>query len=72
MPEGARLLQGATYLDLAGAEQREFTATTEFVAAPGTPYVAKSEVGYTLWNRLIGVQNPSRLDQAAGSTISQR
>lgn len=72
VPEGARLLQGATYLDLAGADHREFTATAESVAAPGTLYVAKSEVGYTLWNRLIGVQNPSRLDQADGSEAALR
>ena len=25
-------------------------------------YVPKTEVGYVLWNRLTGVQNPERLD----------
>jgi hypothetical protein len=30
-------------------------------------YVPKTEVGYQLWNKLIGVENPERLDQANDS-----
>lgn len=63
MPEGSRLEQGATYIDLRGNGQ-EFTAMGNESAGPDNAYVAKTEVEYPLWNRLIGVQNPERLDQA--------
>ncbi len=67
LPEGTRLAQGGTYLDLADPEGREFTASAQDVAALGTYYVPKNEVPYPLWNRLIGVENPSRLDQPDGT-----
>jgi hypothetical protein len=61
LPEGQRLQQGATYLDLSDAERREFTATGEMAAEPGNRYVPKTEVPYSLWNRLRGVENPERI-----------
>lgn len=64
MPEGSRLEQGATYVDLHDPARRECTATAEMVAGPANYYVPKSEVDYVLWNRLIGVENPARLDQS--------
>ncbi len=64
MPEGSRLEQGATYIDLASAEPQEFTATGNMQAGPEHCYVPKSEVDYQLWNKLIGVGNPERLGQA--------
>jgi hypothetical protein len=64
LPEGSRLEQGATYLDLNDPQRRPFTALANMSAGPDNLYVPKSEVGYVLWNRLIGVQNPKRLDEA--------
>ena len=59
--EGARLQQGATYVDLNDLERGEFTATGETTAGPENYYVAKDDVHYNLWNLLIGVQEPERL-----------
>ena len=61
LPEGSRLEQGATYVDLAADEPTEFTATGDMSAGRGNCYVLKSSVDYTLWNRLIGVTDPERL-----------
>ena len=64
LPAGERLRQGATYVDLATPERREFTATGGIEAGPGNWFVAKSQVDYQLWNRLIGVDNPERTGDA--------
>ena len=64
VPEGSRLEQGATYIDLAEDEPKEFTALGNMEAGPRNCYVLKSAVDYTLWNRLIGVQDPERLGTA--------
>jgi len=64
LPTGSRLEQGATYIDLAQPNPREFTAMGDMTAGPGNRYVPKTEVGYVLWNRLTGVTNPERLDEA--------
>jgi len=64
LPEGSRLEQGATYIDLRATPPREFTANGDMVATAEHWYVPKSEVDYPLWNRLIGVTDPARLDQA--------
>jgi hypothetical protein len=61
LPEGTRLEQGATYLDLANLKLGEFTATGEMSAGPHNWIVAKKEVPYGLWNRLIGVETPERV-----------
>jgi hypothetical protein len=63
VPDGTRLQQGATYVDLLG-DRREITATGEMSATKGTAYAPKDSVDYQLWNRLIGVTNPERLGQA--------
>lgn len=63
MPEGSRLEQGAVYIDLSRPEPEEFKATGNMEVASGHYYVPKASVPYPLWNRLIGVQNPERLDQ---------
>ena len=64
LPEGTRLEQGATYIDLRQRDPREFTARADMVAGPANWYVPKTEVDYQLWNRLIGVDNPERLGLA--------
>ena len=64
LPSGSRLRQGATYVDLRDPSRHEFTALGNTEAGPGNRYVAKDSVDYVIWNRLIGVQNPERLQQA--------
>src|SRR5688572_23920511 len=59
LQEGARLDQGATYIDLRQDKPAEFTATAGMTAGRENWYVAKSRVDYPLWNRLIGI-NESR------------
>lgn len=61
--EGARLEQGATYLDLRHPQRGEFVATADMVAGPDNSFVSKKDTGYVLWNRLTGVTNPRRLDE---------
>jgi hypothetical protein len=67
MPSGSRLEQGATYVDLHESEPREFTATGNMTSGPDNWYVPKSAVPYWIWNTLIGVDNPERLDNAGES-----
>lgn len=63
MPEGARLEQGATYLDLNDPQRHAFTATADMTAGPDNYYVPKKAIDYQLWNRLIGVKTPKRLGE---------
>ena len=67
LPQGSRLEQGATCVDLQDSQLAEFTATGAMEATPGHWYVPKSEVDYQLWNRLIGITNPERLGDADDS-----
>jgi hypothetical protein len=60
LPDGTRLEQNATYIDLAAPYPQEFTATGGMAAASGHRYVPKSEVPYQLWNRLLGVKDIAR------------
>ena len=64
IPAGSRLEQGATYIDLAQDEPREFTAMGNMEAGARNCYVLKSAVDYQIWNRLIGVEDPERLGNA--------
>lgn len=61
LPEGARLQQGGTYIDLNDLDKGEFRATGDMQAGPNNYYVPKDEVHYNLWNLLIGVNTPERL-----------
>src|SRR3954466_3126020 len=58
LPEGSRLEQDATYMNL--ADRKEFTATSGMEVGAGNLIVPKSEVDYQLWNRLRGVTDPAR------------
>jgi len=60
VPEGRRLRQGATYIDLGDTRPREFTALGGMEAGPGNYFVPKDEVPYILWNRLIGEEKPGQ------------
>jgi hypothetical protein len=64
LPEGTRLEQGATYLDLNDPARGEFTALGNMEAGREHRYVAKHAIDYQLWNALIGVENPERLGVA--------
>ena len=55
---GARLEQGATYVDLRDPSRRQFTATGDMQAGEDNWYVPKASVDHELWNRLIGVRSP--------------
>jgi hypothetical protein len=68
LPEGARLQQGATYVDLLG-DRREITATGDMSAGKHNAYAPKDAVDYQLWNRLIGVTNPERTGDADDGSV---
>jgi hypothetical protein len=64
LPSGSRLEQNARYVDLRDPSRHEFTAMGNMEAGPDNLYVPKAAVDYVLWNRLIGVQHPERLNRA--------
>jgi hypothetical protein len=59
LPEGTRLQQGATYMNL--RDREEFTATGDMSAGPSDAIVPKDEVPFPSWNRLRGIDDPQRL-----------
>jgi hypothetical protein len=61
LPEGSRLEQDATYLDLKNLAQGEITALGNMSAGADNWYIAKKDVHFNLWNYLIGVDNIERL-----------
>ena len=61
LPVGARLDQGATYVDLRDPARREFTATGDMQVPPDGLYVPKSEVDHRTWVRLLGVRTAERI-----------
>jgi hypothetical protein len=63
LPEGARLQEGSTYIDLNDPARVEFTATGDMQAGSRNYFVPKSKVNYQLWNRLRGVSEPERTGQ---------
>ncbi len=52
VPEGTRLQQGATYLDLRHPERGEFKARGDMVAPSDSRLVPKDRTSYDLWNKL--------------------
>jgi len=70
LPAGARLEQGAVYIDLQDPRRREFKATGDMQVEAENWYVPKAAVDYELWNRLIGISNPDRLYNAP--TVEKR
>jgi len=63
MPIGARLDEGATYVDLRDPARREFTATAEMQVPPEGLYVPRSEVDHRTWVRLLGLRTAERIEQ---------
>jgi hypothetical protein len=60
LPEGTRLQQGATYVNLSERSPREFTATANITARAGDAFAPKDRVPYEVWNRLIGEPKPGQ------------
>ena len=58
LPQGTRLQQGGTYVDLNQQQPQEFTARGDMEAGAGNAYVPKDRVPYEIWNRLIGESKP--------------
>ena len=58
VPEGTRLQQGATYMNLAESQPREFTATADQQAGSRDAFAPKDSVPYDVWNRLRGEPKP--------------
>jgi hypothetical protein len=54
---GARLKQGAVYVDLNDPERRELTIEGEQIAERDQLLVPKAETPYQLWNRLRRVEH---------------
>ena len=60
VPEGTRLQQGATYVDLMRDPTQEFTARADMIAGSENAYAPKDKVPYEIWNRLIGEPKPEQ------------
>jgi hypothetical protein len=71
LPEGQRLQQGGTYLDLNDPGRGEFTAMGNMEASPGNAFVPKDQVPYQVWNRLRGIDDVERT-QGEGPDSSDR
>jgi len=54
LPLGAKLEQGATYIDLSRLEEGEFKARADFQITETNLLVAKNSVDHELWDRLRG------------------
>jgi hypothetical protein len=65
LPTGTRLEQGATYLDLRHPDRGPFHGQASMEAGADNYYVPKKALDYVTWNRLTGVTDPERLDEAA-------
>jgi hypothetical protein len=61
---GVRLEQGGTYLDLDDRGRGPFTAIGAREATRGHHFVAKKDVDYELWNRLVGNERGPDFAQA--------
>jgi hypothetical protein len=72
LPEGTRLEQGATYIDLAEERPSEVKVNAGVVTRAGQYYVPKDRVPYTIWNRLIGEAKPGQaVSGAADRSVAE-
>lgn len=60
LTRGARLEQGAVYLDLSDPARRVFTALGADEVKAGSYVVAKRDCPAPYWNRLVGMKDPRR------------
>lgn len=61
-PVGYQLREGATYVNLRDPDLKPFVATGGMKVEPGDAIVPKSATDYLVWNRIVGVETPERLD----------
>jgi hypothetical protein len=64
LAEGSHLEQGTRYLDLQNRDEGDFVAAAKMIAGPANFYVPKKGMDYIIWNRLLGVTMPARLDES--------
>jgi hypothetical protein len=62
---GSHLRHGAVYIDLADAARGEFRVVTDVIASQDNAFVAKHDVAYPLWNRLL--ESRARVERDAGT-----
>lgn len=60
LTRGARLEQGAVYLDLSDPSRQPFTAMGADEVKAGSYVVAKQDCPVPYWNRLLGMKDPRR------------
>ncbi len=60
---GTRLDQGGTYIDLNDLERGPFKALGSQMAERHNRYVAKHDVDYELWNKLVGQETEPRVER---------
>ncbi|MGF1459752.1 MAG: hypothetical protein ACFBSG_12080 [Leptolyngbyaceae cyanobacterium] len=60
LKSGARLEQGATYVNLQDATRQAYTGMANDSVAADDYIVPKAEVAYDLWNRLVDTSETSR------------
>jgi hypothetical protein len=60
LPEGTRLQQGATYVDLAAPRREEVKYNAGKQVEANELFVPKDRVPYWIWNRLIGEPKPGQ------------
>jgi len=60
LTRGARLEQGAVYLDLADPDRQPFTAMGSDEVQAGSYVVPKHDCPAPYWNRLLGMKDPRR------------
>ncbi|HEX8997588.1 MAG TPA: hypothetical protein VF812_16295 [Ktedonobacterales bacterium] len=68
-PEGYRLREGATYVDLRDPNLKPFVATGGMKAEHGQALAPKSATDYLVWNRIAGVETPEQLDEPPGTPL---
>ena len=68
-PEGYRLREGSTYVNLRDPDLKPFVATGGMQVEPGDAIAPKSATDYLVWNRIVGVETPERLDQPPETTL---
>ena len=64
---GVRLEQGGTYLGLDDLARGPFKAIGSQVVGDGDRYVAKRDVDYELWNRLVGQGRQAAVERPTGA-----
>ena len=65
VPVGAKLKQGAVYLDMRIPAPVPFTATADTEATELNYYTPKAEIPYELWDRLVEALGPASLGEGS-------